>query len=48
MAPAVDNIELSDLDWWTGGLDERAAAFAARWRAAVSVRSTGRVMTRAS
>ena len=29
MAPAVDDIELSDLDWWTGGLDERAAAFAA-------------------
>src|SRR5918995_2812279 len=29
MAPAVDDIELSDLDWWIGGLDERAAAFAA-------------------
>ena len=28
MAPAVDDIELSDLDWWTGSLDERAAAFA--------------------
>ena len=28
MAPAVDDIELSDLDWWTGSLDARAAAFA--------------------
>ncbi|HEX6420361.1 MAG TPA: hypothetical protein VFZ77_17810, partial [Acidimicrobiales bacterium] len=28
-APAVDDIDLSDLDWWTRPLDERAAAFAA-------------------
>jgi methyl-branched lipid omega-hydroxylase len=27
--PAVDQIDLSDLDWWTRPLDERAAAFAA-------------------
>ena len=27
-APAVDDIELTDLDWWTEGLDKRAAAFA--------------------
>ncbi len=28
-APAVDDIDLSDLEWWTGPLDRRAAAFAA-------------------
>ncbi len=28
-APLVDQIDLSDLDWWTRPLDERAAAFAA-------------------
>jgi methyl-branched lipid omega-hydroxylase len=27
-APSVDDIDLSDLDWWTRPLDERAAAFA--------------------
>ena len=27
-APVVDDIDLADLDWWTRGLDERAAAFA--------------------
>jgi cytochrome P450 len=27
-APAVDQIDLSDLDWWTRPLDERAEAFA--------------------
>jgi cytochrome P450 len=27
-APAVDEIDLSDLDWWTGPLDQRAEAFA--------------------
>jgi methyl-branched lipid omega-hydroxylase len=27
-APSVDDINLSDLDWWTRPLDERAAAFA--------------------
>ena len=27
-APAVDDIQLTDLDWWTEGLDKRAAAFA--------------------
>jgi cytochrome P450 len=27
-APAVDDIDLADLDWWTGGLDQRAEAFA--------------------
>ena len=27
-APAVDDIDLSDLDWWIRPLDERAAAFA--------------------
>jgi methyl-branched lipid omega-hydroxylase len=28
-APAVDDIELSDLDWWTGDMRNREAAFAA-------------------
>ena len=28
-APLVDDIDLSDLEWWTRPLDERAAAFAA-------------------
>ncbi len=27
-APSIDDIDLSDLDWWTRPLDERAAAFA--------------------
>jgi methyl-branched lipid omega-hydroxylase len=27
-APSADDIDLSDLDWWTRPLDERAAAFA--------------------
>jgi cytochrome P450 len=27
-APAVDEIDLSDLDWWTGPLDQRTEAFA--------------------
>jgi methyl-branched lipid omega-hydroxylase len=27
-APAVDDIDLADLDWWIGDLDERAKAFA--------------------
>jgi methyl-branched lipid omega-hydroxylase len=27
-APAVDEIDLSDLDWWIGPLDQRAEAFA--------------------